>query len=66
MRVFTTLEHDSLEALLDWLRDEVAAMTPGSDPLPALKAPVGRLCAEWADDGLASERLDELQGWTES
>ncbi len=56
----------SLEALLDWLRDEVAAMTPGSDPLPALKTPVAHLCAEWAGDGVASERLDELKGWTAS
>ena len=55
--------HANLDTLLDWLRGEVAAMTPGSDPLPALKAPVAHLCAEWAGKGLASDRLDELTGW---
>ncbi len=58
--------HDRLEALLDWLRGEVAAMTPGSDPLPALKGPVAHLCARWAGEGLASARLDELAAWAAS
>ena len=58
--------HDGLGVLLDWLRGEVAAMTPGSDPLPALKAPVAHLCAQWAGEGVASARLDELNGWAES
>ncbi len=53
----------SLDALLDWLRGEVAAMTPGSDPLPALKAPVAHLCGHWANEGVVSPRLDELEGW---
>jgi phosphoglucomutase len=57
--------HADLGALLDWLRGEVAAMTPGSDPLPALKAPVAHLCRQWAGEGVASARLDELAGWSE-
>ncbi len=55
-----------LDGVLDWLRDEAAAMTPGSDPLPALKAPIGHLCAQWSDEGLASPRLDELAAWAGS
>ncbi|MCP3958541.1 MAG: hypothetical protein GY719_11865 [bacterium] len=54
-----------LDALLDWLRGEVAAMTPGSNPLPALQAPVAHLCAEWAEGGGASPLLDELRAWAE-
>lgn len=38
-----------LDALLAWLRGEVAAMTPGSDALPALKQPLAYLCESWAD-----------------
>ncbi len=55
-----------LGVLIEWLRKEVAAMTPGSDPLPALRAPVGYLCAEWAAQGVASPLMDELAGWAES
>jgi hypothetical protein len=59
-----------LDALLAWLREEVAAMTPGSDPLPALKAPVGRLCSQWQGqwqrEGVASPLLGDLVTWTQS
>ena len=34
----------NLDDLLDWLRGEVAAMTPGANPLPALRASVAHLC----------------------
>ena len=37
----------NLDNLLDWLRGEVAAMTPGADPLPALRASVAHLCRQW-------------------
>ncbi|MEM7352976.1 MAG: hypothetical protein AAF657_19420 [Acidobacteriota bacterium] len=57
---------DDLEALLGWLRGEVAAMTPGSDPLPALKTPVAHLCAGWAGEGFESAVLGELRSWAES
>ncbi len=53
-----------LSGLLDWLRGEVAAMTPGSDPLPALKAPVAHLCREWASEG-APALAGELRAWAE-
>ncbi len=55
----------TLNALLDWLRGEVAAMTPGSDPLPALKAPLAHLCAQWAAEGMPDASLDQLRGWAE-
>ncbi len=56
---------ESLESLLEWLRGEVAAMTPGSNPLPALKAPVGHLCAEWSTEGVSGALLDELRSWAD-
>ena len=37
----------NLDALLDWLRANTAGMTPGADPLPALRASVAHLCREW-------------------
>jgi phosphoglucomutase/phosphomannomutase len=50
-----------VEAALAWLREESAAMTPGSDPLPALKAPVAYLCGEWTD--VESPVLEALREW---
>lgn len=50
-----------LGAALAWLREQSAAMTPGSDPLPALKAPVAHLCGKWTD--VESAVLDELREW---
>jgi hypothetical protein len=50
----------TLDALLDWLRGDVAAMTPGSDPLPALKEPIaflrrlGGVCATPLRSALAA------------
>ncbi len=54
-----------LAPLHEWLRKEVAAMTPGSDPLPAVKAPVAYLCGEWAGE-VESPLLAELASWAES
>jgi phosphoglucomutase/phosphomannomutase len=55
----------SLGDLLDWLHKKVAAMTPGADPLPALKSPIGSLCRAWASEGLASPLLTQLGNWAE-
>jgi phosphoglucomutase/phosphomannomutase len=55
----------SLSELLDWLRQEVAAMTPGADPLPALKGPMGSLCRTWAREGVVSPLLAQLTNWAE-
>jgi phosphoglucomutase len=38
---------ENLEALLTWLKTEAAGMTPGADPLPALKASIFYLCDQW-------------------
>ena len=57
--------YTSLSDLLDWLHKDVAAMTPGADPLPALKGPIGSLCRAWANEGHASPLLTQLGSWAE-
>lgn len=52
-----------LKGLLDWLRSETAGMTPGADPLPALKAPVAFLCKEWKRELSGSPLLGPLAEW---
>ena len=52
-----------LEALLDWLRSEVAAMTPGTDALPAIKAPVAWLCDQWEAELSDAALLSALRDW---
>ena len=54
----------SLEDLLNWLRTETASMTPGADPLPALKAPVAFLCAQWTQETPRTTMLNALEAWT--
>jgi len=56
----------NLSELLAWLRGEVAAMTPGADPLPALKPAVAHLCKQWAAELGSRPRLAELQAWAGS
>jgi phosphomannomutase len=53
----------NLDDLLDWLRREVAAMTPGADPLPALRASVAYLCREWKNEMGGAPLLAELAAW---
>jgi len=53
----------NLDALLDWLRGEVAAMTPGADPLPALRASLSYLCRQWANELPGAPILQELAAW---
>jgi phosphoglucomutase/phosphomannomutase len=55
----------NLDSLLDWLRGEVAAMTPGANPLPALRASVAHLCAQWENELGAAPLLTELAAWAE-
>jgi phosphoglucomutase/phosphomannomutase len=55
-----------LDELLGWLRQQVAAMTPGANPLPALKAPLAHLCGQWAVELKDCARLDELTAWAKS
>jgi len=53
----------SLGDLLEWLRIEVAAMTPGADPLPALRASLAYLCRRWEKDLGGAPLLSELAAW---
>lgn len=56
----------SLEDLLIWLREQVAAMTPGANPLPALKTPLAHLCVQWSAEVKDSALLGELSAWAKS
>jgi hypothetical protein len=51
------------DELLNWLKREVAAMTPGADPLPALKASVAWLCRRWESELGGAPLLAELAAW---
>ena len=53
----------SLQELLDWLRGQASAMTPGADPLPALKAPIAFLCDGWKAELGADPLFGELDRW---
>jgi hypothetical protein len=54
-----------LDDVLNWLRREVAHMTPGADPLPALRASVTHLLKQWENELRASPLFTELAGWAE-
>ena len=53
----------SLQELLDWLRGQASGMTPGADPLPALKAPIACLCDGWKAELGADPLFGELDRW---
>ena len=53
----------NIDQLLAWLRDQTAAMTPGANPLPALKAPLSYLCKIWAESLSSKPLLRELTEW---
>jgi len=55
----------SFPVLLDWLRGEAAAMTPGTDPLPALKSSLAYL-GEERDGKIQSPLLADLKAWAAS
>ena len=57
--------HPDLDALLSWLRTDIAAMTPGTDPLPAVKAPLRWLCERWQAEGLGGPVLTALVAWAQ-
>jgi phosphoglucomutase/phosphomannomutase len=54
---------EKLDDLLDWLRGEVAAMTPGANPLPALRASVAYLCRQWENELGSAPLLADLAAW---
>jgi phosphoglucomutase/phosphomannomutase len=49
-----------------WLREQTAQMTPGADPLPALKAPVAYLCREWSSGQSPTPVFSQLLAWAKS
>jgi phosphoglucomutase/phosphomannomutase len=53
----------TLTDLLAWLRTETAFMTPGADPLPAVRASVSCLIRQWSDVPTQTPLLGELQAW---
>jgi phosphomannomutase len=53
----------NLDSLLDWLKGEVAAMTPGANPLPALRASLAHLCRQWQHELGSSPLLTALAAW---
>jgi hypothetical protein len=54
----------NLDELLDWLRSEVATMTPGANPLPALRSSVNYLCRQWESELIGAPLLTELAAWS--
>jgi phosphoglucomutase/phosphomannomutase len=56
----------TLDELLAWLRGEVAAMTPGSDALPALKEPLAWLSESWRDELAEAPLRAPLEQWARS
>ena len=59
----TTGSFSNVRECLEWLHKEVAAMIPGADPLPALKAPLALLTQQWARENGSTPLLGELQTW---
>jgi len=55
--------YSSLRDVLGWLRVQVSAMTPGADPLPALKVPVAYLCDQWKKEFSSDAVFCELEKW---
>ncbi len=63
--VLVSKKFAGLDDCLRWLReqDEVAAMTPKKDPLPALKGPLAYLCRQWSKEKSGGPLVEELHHW---
>lgn len=57
---------NDLDDFFVWLRKETAAMFPGTDPLPALKAPTAYLCQHWAEEFSDISLLADINNWAKS
>jgi hypothetical protein len=53
----------NLDELLAWLRGEVASMTPGADPLPAIRASLAHLCRQWQSEMRGDPLPTALEHW---
>lgn len=64
-RLYAALQSNAfpdLEAILSWLRLEVASMTPGTDPLPAIRGGISVACRTWKTQA-SSPLLQALTDW---
>jgi phosphoglucomutase/phosphomannomutase len=53
-----------LDQALGWLKEQARLMTPGANPLPALKAPLIYLCRKWQAGGKGNSTLiSDLAEW---
>lgn len=52
-----------LEDALAWLREKSAAMTPGADPLPAVRSSIAAVCHQWEKEAGNVPLLNELAAW---
>jgi len=59
-------EFGDLETLFAWLRDKAAAMTPGADPLPALKVSLAHACRGWSGDLGRFPLFCAFHNWSET
>jgi len=57
---------DQLESMLAWLTERTAQMTPGSDPLPAIRQTVAAYCRSWQTELTFSPGRKALAGWAET
>jgi hypothetical protein len=55
----------SLDGLFDWLRGEVGGMTPGADPLPALRSSLVYLARAWGNELGGVTVLADLATWAD-
>ena len=53
-----------LDDVLGWLRSEAAGMSPGADPLPALRASLALVAREWRKELSGVAAFLELAAWT--
>jgi phosphoglucomutase len=54
-----------IDSFLLWLRNETQAMTPGADPLPALKASIASECGTLADEMKPSSIVTAVRAWAQ-
>ena len=59
----TNQTYSSLEALLGWIRSVTTGMTPGADPLPALRMPLTFICNQLAQEAGELPLLGEIRAW---
>src|SRR5712664_1520817 len=56
---------DNLDSLFSWLRSEIQPMTPGADPIPAVKSSIASLCEKWADEMKSVPVFSSVRTWAE-